>query len=128
MNGRDAAGAGPNLKMKRLDCPDGPVSLRHRDSILEGRGISARCFMHSLPLWFLVLSLFLPRICLLIAYVQHDLIRFSLSGWEPLALAVLIPRALVLILVFEDRGLGVWVLVHAIGIACTYLGAGSSKR
>jgi len=84
--------------------------------------------MHSLPLWFLLLSLILPRISLVIAYFQHGLTAFSLSGWIPPTLAILIPRALVLILVFQDRGFGAWLLIHAIALAFTYLSAGSSSK
>lgn len=84
--------------------------------------------MHTLPLWFLILSLLLPRISLVIAYFQHDLTEFLLSGWVPPTLAILIPRALILILVFQDRGFGVWLLIHAIAIACTYLSARSGSR
>jgi hypothetical protein len=84
--------------------------------------------MHTLPLWFLVLSLLLPRISLVIAYFQGGLTPFSLSGWIPPILAVLIPRALILILIFEDRGFGWWFLVHAAAMACTYLSAGSKSK
>jgi hypothetical protein len=84
--------------------------------------------MHTLPLWFLVLSLLLPRISLVIAYFQVELKPFSLSGWIPPTLAVLIPRALVLILIFEDRGFGWWLLVHAAAMVCTYLSAGSKSK
>ena len=84
--------------------------------------------MHGLPLWFLILSLVLPRISLVIAYFQHELTAFSLSGWIPLTIAVLIPRALILILVFEDRGFGGWLLAHAIAMVLTYLCAGSSSK
>jgi hypothetical protein len=84
--------------------------------------------MRSLPLWFLLLSLILPRISLVIAYFQHELDAFSLSGWIPPTLAVLIPRALVLILIFQDRGFGGWLMIHAIAMVCTYLSAGSSKK
>jgi len=83
--------------------------------------------MHTLPLWFLILSLLLPRISLVIAYFQH-LTGFSLSGWVPPALAILISRALILILVFQDRGFGVWLLLHAIAITYTYLSAGSGSK
>jgi hypothetical protein len=84
--------------------------------------------MKNLPQWFLILSLFLPRIALVIAWFQHDLARFALPGWIPLALAVVLPRVLVLILVFEDRGFGGWLLAHAIAICLTYLCAGSTRK
>ena len=32
--------------------------------------------VHSIPLWFLVLSLFLPRICILIAWMQHTMTQY----------------------------------------------------
>ena len=31
---------------------------------------------HSIPLWFLVLSLFLPRICIVLAWLQHSMVRY----------------------------------------------------
>jgi hypothetical protein len=67
----------------------------------------------SLPLWFLLLSLLLPRVSLLIAYFTDTLTVFSLTTWVSPTLGVLIPRALVLILIFQDRGMSPWLLVHA---------------
>ncbi|HTT77994.1 MAG TPA: hypothetical protein VMF50_18670 [Candidatus Binataceae bacterium] len=84
--------------------------------------------MHILPLWFLLLSLLLPRVSLVIGYLRGELTPFSLSGWIPPTLAVLIPRALILVLIFEDRGFGWWLLVHALAMACTYLSAGSKGK
>ncbi len=31
---------------------------------------------HTIPLWFLVLSLFLPRICIVVAWFQHSMVRY----------------------------------------------------
>jgi len=78
-----------------------------------------------LPLWFLLLSLLLPRVSLVAAYFFDDLVIYNLSGWMPPALGVLIPRALVLILIFQDRGMSPWLLAHAIAMALVYLSAGS---
>ena len=82
--------------------------------------------MDHLPLWFLLLSLLLPRISLLIAYFTDTLGVFSLSTWVSPTLGVLIPRALVLILIFQDRGMSPWLLVHAFAMACVYGGGGGS--
>ncbi len=82
--------------------------------------------MEHLPLWFLLLSLILPRIALLIAYFTDDLAFFSLTTWVSPTLGVLIPRALVLILIFQDRGMSPWLLVHAVAMALVYGGGGSS--
>jgi hypothetical protein len=78
-----------------------------------------------LPLWFLLASLLLPRISIVVAYYLDALAVYDLSGWVPPTLAVLIPRALVLILIFQDRGMSPWLLVHAIAMAMVYLMANS---
>jgi hypothetical protein len=64
----------------------------------------------TLPLWFLILSLFIPRISFIIAYFTGDLPSLVLSGWIAPIMGVLIPRALVLILIFQDRGMSAWLL------------------
>ena len=45
--------------------------------------------IHSLPLWFLVFSLFLPRVALAVAWLQGALVPFHLQGIVPLVIAVL---------------------------------------
>jgi hypothetical protein len=84
-------------------------------------------FVKQLPLWFLLFSLLLPRISILVAYFLDELVSYDLSGWVPPTLAVLIPRALVLILIFQDRGMSPWLLVHAIAMALVYLMAARSN-
>lgn len=81
--------------------------------------------MESLPLWFLILSLFLPRVSLVIAYFEKELAPFGMHGWIPPALGVLVPRALVIILIYQDRGFSWWLLLHAVVMACVYGGSGS---
>ena len=81
-----------------------------------------------LPLWYLLLSLLLPRICLVVAYYVDKLALYSLTGWVPPVLGVLIPRALVLIIIFQDRGFSPWLLVHAIIMAAAYNKAHRSRR
>jgi hypothetical protein len=83
--------------------------------------------VEQLPLWFLLLALGLPRISLLFGYFIADIqIITSLHGWVPPALGVLVPRALVLILIFQDRGMSPWLLAHAIVMGAVYAAAGSS--
>ena len=78
--------------------------------------------MSHLPLWFLILAIFLPRVSLIIGYFLDILLPFGLHGWMPPTLAVLVPRALVLILIFQDRGMSGWLLVHALAMAAAYIG------
>ena len=84
--------------------------------------------MEHLPLWFLVLALFLPRVSLVLAYFAGDLAPYALHGWIPPALAVIVPRVLVLLLIFQDRGFSPWLLVHALVMVLVYLSAGKKQR
>ncbi|HTK95400.1 MAG TPA: hypothetical protein VL382_07150 [Terriglobales bacterium] len=70
----------------------------------------------------------LPRVSLLLAYFAGDLTPYGLHGWIPPALAVVVPRALVLILIFQDRGFSPWLLVHAVAMVFVYLSAGRKQR
>ena len=63
--------------------------------------------IHAIPLWFLVLSLFLPRICIVVAWLQHSMpatfIPASVNLIQILV-ALLIPRILILFWIYQDQG------------------------
>ncbi len=74
--------------------------------------------MHApdLPFWFLVLSLFLPRISLLVLYLQgHSGNTFVISP-IPVLIALLVPRLLILFWIYTVQGLSIWFLIHAIAL------------
>ena len=79
---------------------------------------------HALPLWFLVFSLFLPRIALAIAWLQGALAPFHLNGIIPLVIAVLLPRVLILFLIYTDQGLSLWFLIHLVAAVLVWGGSG----
>ncbi len=94
---------------------------------------------HMLPLWFLVLSLFLPRICLIVAWLQNNLLftnyagissanRFTVMSLNipivPLIFTLLIPRILILILIYQDQGISLWFLLHVLALALAWGGGG----
>ena len=66
--------------------------------------------VHALPLWFLVLTLFFPRVGLLLLWLQASRLPFHLTGIVSLVFAILLPRLLVLYMIYLD--LGVRTLVH----------------
>ena len=80
--------------------------------------------LHMLPLWFLVFSLFLPRIALLLMWLDNALIPFHLHGIVPLAFAILLPRVLVLFLIYVDQGIGLWFLIHLVAALMVWGGSG----
>lgn len=80
--------------------------------------------IHTLPFWFLVFALFLPRIALVVAWVQGTLISFHLGGLVPLIFWALLPRVLVLYLIYVDQGLSAWFLIHLIAALLVWGGSG----
>jgi hypothetical protein len=78
-----------------------------------------------LPLWFLLVSLALPRTCLVAAYFLGQLPGFVLNGWVSPTLCVVIPRIVIIILIFQARGMSPWLLLHGIAMAGAYSEGGS---
>ncbi len=82
--------------------------------------------VHAIPLWFLILSLFLPRISILIAWLQHSMVRFipPVVGLIPVIVALLIPRILILYWIYLDQGIGIWFLIHLVAALIVWSGSG----
>jgi len=80
--------------------------------------------IHTLPLWFLVFSLFLPRIALFLLWLEGMTAPFHLHGWLPLIVAVLLPRVLVLYLIYLDQGISLWFVIHLIAALLAWGGSG----
>ena len=83
---------------------------------------------HALPLWFLVFSLFLPRIAIIVAWLQHSVPTY-IPGTVNIAgalIALLIPRILILFWIYQDQGISLWLLIHAIGLIVAWGGGGGT--
>jgi len=81
--------------------------------------------IHTLPLWFLVFSLFLPRIALFLLWLQGQTLPFHLHGLLPLIVAVLLPRVLVLYMIYLDQGISLWFVIHLVAAVLVWGGSGS---
>jgi len=64
--------------------------------------------------WFLIFSLFLPRITLLIAWCSGTIPHNTMPLFGDAVLAILIPRALILFYIWECLGFGGWFVAHSI--------------
>lgn len=88
--------------------------------------------MHTvgLPFWFLVLSLFLPRISLLVVYLQDHPGGTFVINLVPLLIAVLVPRLLILFMIYTAQGLSIWFLLHAVALLIAWggIGGGTYRR
>jgi hypothetical protein len=80
--------------------------------------------IHTLPLWFLVFSLFLPRLALLVYWLDGQALPFHIHGWVPLVVAVLVPRLLVIYLIYMDQGVSFWFIVHLIAALIVFASGG----
>ncbi len=85
--------------------------------------------MHTLglPFWFLVLSLFLPRISLLVLYLQGHTGNVFVISFVPVIIALLVPRILILFWIYTAQGLSIWFLIHAVGLLIAWGGFGGSQ-
>ena len=84
--------------------------------------------VNRLPLWFLVFTLFLPRIAMAVAWVQGILVSFHLNGIVPPLFWLFLPRVLVLYLIYVDQGLTLWFLVHLLVALMVWGGGGHQVR
>ena len=70
--------------------------------------------MITLPAWFLVLSLFLPRIALFAAYIGGGAFPHLMSLWLSVPMSILIPRILILIAIATVMGICPWFWIHLV--------------
>jgi hypothetical protein len=75
---------------------------------------------------FLLLTLFLPRVGLLIWYLQGWIPANTTPFVADLLLSVFFPRILILIWIAFTMGFGGWFWAHLIFACFAYLGGGSS--
>jgi hypothetical protein len=80
--------------------------------------------INRLPLWFLVFALFLPRIAMVVAWFQGILVPFHVQGIVPLLFWLLLPRVLVLFLIYVDQGLSLWFVIHLVVALLVWGGSG----
>jgi hypothetical protein len=89
------------------------------------RELTLSLVIHRLPLWFLVFALFLPRVALVVAWLQGVLLPFHLQGFLPLVVAIVLPRVLVLYLIYLDQGFSLWFMIHLVVALVVWAGGGT---
>jgi hypothetical protein len=79
-----------------------------------------------IPLWFLVLSLFLPRLSLFIGWI-HMWWFFVPQPWAAVLWALL-PRVLVLIFIHAHQGFDLWFWIHLVTALVVWSGSGATHN
>ena len=80
-----------------------------------------------MDIYFLIFSLFFPRIVLLV-YIFMFPAQFpqnAVPQWADILMGVLVPRILILIYIYQNMGAeNVWFITHLIVMLLTYFGGG----
>jgi len=77
--------------------------------------------------YFLLFSLFFPRIVMLVFFVMYPQLypANSVPQWADLLLGIFIPRVLILIYIYQNMGANnIWFLAHLIVMLMAYFGGG----
>jgi hypothetical protein len=80
-----------------------------------------------MDIYFLVISLFFPRLVLLIfiLFYPNQYPANSVPQWADILLGILVPRVLILLYIYQNMGANnIWFLIHLIALIVTYFGGG----
>ena len=77
---------------------------------------------HEIGIWFLLVSIFLPRFVLFFWWITGNLPYNTTPLWADVLTSFFFPRILILVYIYGCQGLSPWFWVHlvALGIAWTY--------
>jgi energy-converting hydrogenase Eha subunit B len=76
-----------------------------------------------MDIYFLIFSLFFPRIVLLVYLFQGWYPENTVPQWADILLGVFAPRILILIYIYQTMGVeNVWFIAHLVVMILTYFG------
>ena len=84
-----------------------------------------------MDIYFLIFSLFVPRIVLLVyLFLFPELYPANqVPQWADILMGVFIPRVLILIYIYQNMGAdNVWFVAHLVVMLITYFGGGRETR
>ena len=80
-----------------------------------------------MDIYFLVLSLFFPRIVLLVLILLYPNLypANEVPQWADLVLGIFVPRILILIYIYQNMGYNnIWFVIHLVVMIMAYFGGG----
>ncbi len=76
--------------------------------------------------YFLLFSLFFPRIVLLVYFLMERFPNNTLPLWADAVLGVFVPRILILIFIYQNMGTNnIWFVAHIVVLILTYFTGGA---
>ena len=80
-----------------------------------------------MDIYFLVLSLFFPRIVLLVLVLLYPNLypANEVPQWADIILGIFVPRILILIYIYQNMGYNnIWFVIHLVVMILAYFGGG----
>jgi len=78
-----------------------------------------------MDIYFLIFSLFSPRIVLLVYLYAGWYPQNAVPQWADILMGVFVPRILILIYIYQNMGAeNVWFITHLVVLLLTYFGGG----
>ena len=79
--------------------------------------------------YFLLFSLFFPRIVLLVYFLMERFPHSTIPMWGNLLLGIFVPRILILIFIYQNMGYeNIWFAAHLIALILTYFTGGTRSN
>ena len=80
-----------------------------------------------MDIYFLILSLFFPRVVLLVLILLYPNLypANEVPQWADLVLGIFVPRILILIYIYQNMGYNnIWFVIHLVVMILAYFGGG----
>jgi len=71
---------------------------------------------HEIQTWLLILTLFFPRIGLILGYASNAIPANPFPFWADFFMALFLPRVLMLMYIVINQGFDGWFILHCIGL------------
>ena len=79
--------------------------------------------------YFLLFSLFFPRVVLLVYFLMERFPQNTFPLWADAIMGLFIPRVLILIFIYQNIGTNnVWFVAHLLMLVLTYFTGGTKTR
>lgn len=76
--------------------------------------------------YFLLFSLFFPRIVLLVYFLMERFPHSTLPLWADAVLGLFVPRILILVFIYQNMGYeNIWFAAHLLALVLTYFTGGT---
>lgn len=75
---------------------------------------------HEIGIWFLLLSLFVPRLVLFVWWMANNLPYNTTPFFGDVLCTIFLPRVLVLVYIYQNMGLGPWFYIHLVALAIAW--------